>query len=63
MTTIMPEEKNARRAIKWIGEELLEGKNLDHLISEAGMRFNLSPKQEQFVIKFFKNPDNNPKSP
>jgi len=62
MSTIMPEEKNARRAVKWIGEELLEGKKLDLLIREAGMRFNLNPKQEQFVIKFFKDPDNQPKT-
>ncbi len=62
MTTIMPEEKNARRAVKWIGEELQEGKKLDTLIREAGMRFNLSPIQEQFVIKFFKTPDKLPQS-
>lgn len=62
MSTIMPEEKNARRAVKWIGEELLEGKKLDLLIREAGMRFNLNPKQEQFVIKFFKDPDKQPKT-
>jgi len=62
MSTIMPEEKNARRAVKWIGEELLEGKKLDLLIREAGMRFNLNPKQEQFVKKFFKDPDNQPKT-
>ncbi len=62
MTTIMPEDKNARRAVKWIGEELQEGKKLDKLIAEAGMRFNLSPTQEQFVIKFFKDPDKLTKS-
>jgi len=62
MSTIMPEEKNARRAVKWIGEELMEGKKLDLLIREAGMRFNLTPRQEQFVIKFFKDPDNQPKT-
>jgi hypothetical protein len=62
MTTIMPEEKNARRAVKWIGEELQEGRELGALLSEAGMRFNLNPKQEQFVRKFFKDPDNIPRS-
>ncbi len=58
----MPEEKNVRRAVKWIGEELQEGKELGILLTEAGMRFNLNPKQEQFIHKFFKDPDNIPKS-
>ncbi|WP_028575624.1 hypothetical protein [Desulfonatronovibrio hydrogenovorans] len=62
MSTIMPEDKNARRAVKWIGEELLDGRDLDGLLAQAGMRFNLSPKEEQFVRKFFKDPDNIPKS-
>ncbi len=62
MATIISEDKNVRRAVKWIGEELLEGKKIDILLTEAGMRFNLSPKQEQFVIKFFKNSDKPPKT-
>lgn len=62
MTTIMPEDKNTRRAVKWIGEEFQEGKDLNMLLSEAGMRFNLSPMQEQFVQKFFKDPQNIPKT-
>ncbi len=62
MATIMPEEKNARRAIKWIGEELQEGQKLDDLLMKAGMMFNLSPIQEQFVAKFFRNAGNLPKS-
>ncbi|MFP4084504.1 MAG: hypothetical protein ACLFP9_06405 [Desulfonatronovibrio sp.] len=62
MTTIMPEEKNVRRAVKWIGEELQEGKDLDGLLRQAGMMFNLGPKQEQFIQKFFKDPSNLPES-
>ncbi len=62
MTTIMPEEKNVRRAVKWIGEELQEGKDLDALLKQAGMKFNLGPRQEQFIRKFFKDPENLPES-
>ncbi len=58
----MPEEQNVRRAVKWIGEELQEGGSLDDLLHRAGMMFNLGPKQDQFVRKFFKDPDNIPKS-
>ena len=61
MSTIMPESQNIRRAVKWVGEELEQGKNLKSLLAEVGMRFNLNPKDEQFIKKFFKEPENIPK--
>lgn len=61
MSTIMPESQNIRRAVKWVGEELEQGKNLKPLLAEAGMRFNLNPKEAQFIKKFFKEPENIPK--
>ncbi len=54
MSTIMPEDKNVRLAVQWVDEGLREGKKLDQLLKEVGMRFNLGPKEEQFVYKFFK---------
>lgn len=55
MATIMPEDKKIRQAVRWVDEGLREGKNLESLLNEAGMRFNLGPKDEQFLFKFFKN--------
>ncbi len=55
MATIMPEDKKIRQAVRWVDEGLREGKNLESLLNEAGMRFNLGPKDEQFLFKFFRN--------
>jgi len=55
MATIMPEDKKIRQAVRWVDEGLREGKNLESLLNEAGMRFNLGPKDEQFLLKFFRN--------
>ena len=40
---------------KWISDNLKEGgsKNLGKWISEAGARFNLSPKEEDFLRSFY----------
>lgn len=62
MTTIMPEGELMRKAVKWIcdsqGEE---GKDVSSLIDEASVRFNLGPKQAEFLVKFFKdNPQPDP---
>ncbi len=53
MSTIMPESKKVRDAIKWVDSEKQEGKDLDALLNEVGMRFNLGPKEEGFVRDFF----------
>ena len=57
MSTIMPEGNNLKKAIQWIDEARSEKsyKNLLQLIDEAGMRFNLSPNDSEFLIRFFKN--------
>jgi hypothetical protein len=55
MATIQPEGKNVRQAIKWISENLKENETLTpiRLIEEAGARFNLSPKDEDFLRSFY----------
>jgi hypothetical protein len=55
MTTIMPEGNNLKKAIVWIDETRSEksGKNLMQLIDEAGMRFNLAPKDTEFLVRFY----------
>jgi len=56
MATIVPEGKTVRQAIKWISENLKENqtKKPIKLIEEAGARFNLSPKDEEFLRSFYK---------
>lgn len=60
MSTIMPEDKKIRQAVQWVDEKMKEGGKLDLLLSEAGMRFNLGPREEEFLYKFFQenNKDN-----
>jgi len=55
MTTIMPKGENVRQSLKWISNERLqdECKDLIGLISDACIRFNLSPKEEEFLRCFY----------
>ena len=57
MTTIIPDKKNVEKAIKWIDNGLKEGKDVNELLKQAGMLFNLGPKDEQFVYNFYKRED------
>jgi hypothetical protein len=56
MATIKPEGEKVKEAIKWISSELQEDeqKPLSGLIQEAALRFNLSPKDEEFLVSFYK---------
>lgn len=55
MATIQAQRKNVREAIKWISENLKEneGQEPTRFIEEAGARFNLSPKEEEFLRSFY----------
>lgn len=55
MTTIMPEGSNLKKAITWIDEMQKDNtdKKLIQLIDEAGMRFNLAPKDSDFLFRFY----------
>ena len=55
MSTIQPEGERLRQAIKWISDERIEDDNKDivRLITDASMRFNLSPKEEVFLRSFY----------
>jgi len=56
MATIQPKGEKVRQAVKWISSERLEDekKPIPMLIQDAAMRFNLSPKEEEFLISFYK---------
>ena len=60
MATIQPKGEKMRQAVKWISESRQENENrpIAVLIQEAGARFNLSPKEEEFLVSFYQ--ENNP---
>jgi len=55
MTTVMPEGEAIRRAVKWISAELEEDpkKQLKKLVQEAVSRFDLTPKETEFLTHFY----------
>jgi hypothetical protein len=56
MTTVMPEGEALRRAVKWISAELSDNpdKSVQKLLNEAVTRFDLSPKDTEFLMSFYK---------
>ncbi|MFP4474396.1 MAG: hypothetical protein ACLFOY_02485 [Desulfatibacillaceae bacterium] len=57
MSTVMPEGEDIRRAVKWISEARTENPDAraDKLVAEAASRFNLSPREEEFLAHYIKN--------
>jgi cellobiose-specific phosphotransferase system component IIA len=55
MTTIVHEGDAIRKAIEWIDHAKTDNpsKKILQLIDEAGMRFNLAPKDTDFLVRFF----------
>ena len=53
MSQMMPEGEEIRKAIKWISDNLEEGKTKSKLIEEAALKYDLSPAQTDFLINFF----------
>ncbi len=56
MTGVMPEGEALRKAVKWISVELNEhpDKSVQRLVNEAVQRFDLSPKDSEFLLSFYK---------
>ncbi len=48
--SILPEGEELRKAIRWLAEQ--EEKTLE-VVEEASRRFNLSPLDEEFLIRHF----------
>ncbi len=50
--SIQPKGEDLRRAVKWVSDErqFNPGKELKALIEEACMKFDLSPKDEEFLL-------------
>lgn len=59
MNTIMPVGDGIKKAITWIDEAKSDQpeKKLITLVDEAGMKFNLSPKDSDFLFRFYTKKD------
>ncbi len=53
MATIMPKEKRLQDALKWISENRAS-KDLKELIKEASFKYNLNPKEEEYLCRLLK---------
>ncbi len=56
MENIRPKGEKLRQAVKWISEKLQddEKRPVNEAIQQAALHFNLSPKDEEFLISFYK---------
>jgi len=57
MATEMPEGENIQKAIKWISASLEDSTSqpMHMLIEKAVFKFDLSPKDTEFLMGFFRN--------
>ena len=55
MHDTLPEGEDLRRAVKWISSGLQErpGQQIRPLVQEAIFKFDLSPKDAEYLIEFF----------
>ena len=53
--TIQPEGEDLRKATRWISDKRLHkpGASLTHLIEQACVKFDLAPKDAEFLMRFF----------
>ena len=59
MSTIQPKSQQLKKAVKWISDrkKTKPDEKLSKLVDEASFRFDLSPKDSQFLSRFVKNDD------
>jgi hypothetical protein len=55
MHDLLPDGEDVRRAIKWVSGNLLEnpGQPVQPLVREAIFKFDLSPRDAEFLIGFY----------
>jgi hypothetical protein len=60
-TTILPDSEALKKAVRWISEILKDnaGSNINALLQEASLKFNLTPKDSQFLENFYFNKNQN----
>ena len=64
MTTVMPEGEAIRKAVKYISAQLDEKPGLPahKLVQDAVLRFDLSPKEAEFLMEFYRKAKAEPNS-
>ena len=57
MSTAIPKGEKLKKAVKFISEKRQENPdiNLNKLVDDAGLQFDLSPKECEFLLRFVKN--------
>ena len=57
--SIQPEGEDLRKATRWISDERLNNPNasLTNLIEQACVKFDLAPKDAEFLMRFFAKKD------
>lgn len=57
MSTVQPQGEQLRNAVRWVSEQRAHSPeiNLTKLVDEACLRFDLSPKDSEFLTRFVKN--------
>lgn len=57
MSTVIPEGENIKRAIKWVSINFEENENqsIMQLVEKAVFKFDLSPKDAEFLASFFRH--------
>lgn len=60
MAAIKPKGEKMRQAVKWISDKLKSGQNDNvlTLVTEASSKYNLSPKEEDYLLSFYKKNSN-----
>lgn len=58
MSNIQPHGENLRKAIQWISEERLSkpAQNMVMLAEKAAIKFDLTPDDSEFLLRFVKEP-------
>lgn len=56
MSDMLPDGEELRRSVKWVSEKLREdpGQPLQPLVQEAIFKYDLSPRDGDFLITFFR---------
>jgi hypothetical protein len=56
MSPVMPEGEGVRKAVKWISEnlKLSSDQSIQKLINQAIAQFDLSPKDSELLIDFYR---------
>jgi len=55
MGDLLPDGEDLRRAVRWVSGRLQENsdQSIGRLVQEAVFKFDLSPKDADFLIRFF----------